>query len=181
LVYAGCGPLPLSETDRQVLGRPDEWVLVDKFVRDPAIRNWDAQTLAEFPDTGIAVLYSSHMLEHISHRQVPEVLAAWREKLASGGVVWLCVPDLLWMAEEIVRIANGSKPDGGHYSDIDGPYGMVLALYGSQHHDGEYHKSGFTKQSLEKLFKDAGYSRVEVKRDFDSAHDCGALFVQAIK
>lgn len=178
-LYVGCGPLPLSPFDQQVLGVVSEWVLVDKYVASKGVQPWDAESLDEVANGSVAVLYTSHMLEHISHRAVDGVLRQWKQKLCVGGVLWICVPDLLWMAEEIVRLETTGQGIGAHYTAIAGPYGIELGVYGSQHNLGEYHKSGYTEGVLRQRLVEAGYGNVRILRQYDSAHELGALFAVA--
>ena len=179
-LYVGCGPLPLSPFDQQVLGE-GEWVLVDKFVSGAGVQPWDAQTLSEVGDGSVAVIYTSHMLEHVSHLRVVDVLRTWWNKLAVGGAVWICVPDLLWMAEEVVRLETTGHGAGGHYTAVSGPYGIEQGFYGSQHNEGEYHKSGFTETTLRAKLEETGFCDIRISRTYDAAHELGALFAVAYK
>lgn len=179
-VYLGCGPLPFSKQDKEFLGQLENWVLVDKYIDDPRIQPWDAEVLSEIDDGLVKTFYTSHMLEHISHMRIPEVLTMWHRKLQPGGELVINVPDLLWISEEIVRYAAGEKLVGQHFTEFDGPYGMVAMVYGSQHHEGEYHKSGFIDLSLRRLLEAAGFVDITIERTTDS-HDMGVLISRAVK
>lgn len=178
-LYLGCGPGPLHEQHRQVMENPDEWTFVDLFVKEPNIKNWDCATLEEVDDNSVENIYSSHLLEHFPHVQIRDILSTWNRKLQSGGNITLNVPDLVWAAKQLIRMDNG-QPLDGYYYQFEGEHGLLSIFYGSESHDGEYHKAGFTKEYFEKVLKETGYSDIVVEKKFD-AHDMGVLIATARK
>lgn len=178
-LYLGCGPSPLHEQHRKIMENPDEWTFVDFYVKEPHIKNWDAAKLDEVKDGSVETIYSSHLCEHFPHIDLQKILLQWYSKLKKGGTLILNVPDLAWAATQILKYNNG-QPLDGYFYDFSGEHGLLSVVYGSESHEGEFHKSGFVKAYLETLLKDVGFSDVLVKNSFD-AHDMGVLLATAIK
>ena len=174
----GVGPLPIHRQHLEILGDVSEWTLVDLYVKDPQIKNWDATKLDEVEDNSIEYIYASHLLEHIPHIQVKDVLKLWYSKLKEGGQLYINVPDLEWAADQLLLLRDNNL--NGYYHRFDTEHGLLSIFYGSQSHDGEYHKSGFTNKYLRELLKEIGFSEVRVKPDFD-AHSMGVLIATGVK
>jgi len=123
----------------------DGWTNVDQYV--PADVMGDFRTL-DFHD--LDEVYMSHALEHVSWRDVPALLARIRGWMRPGARFKVEVPDM----QAIMRHT---------------PVEWLIYVYGGQAHQGEYHQSGYTAESLGRLLTDAGFANVAV-RTFDSTH-----------
>lgn len=178
-LYLGCGPSPVHEQHLKVLGNPDEWTFVDLYVKEPHIKNWDAMRLHEVPDGYVTDIYASHLLEHFEHSLVSEVLKLWRIKLAMDGRLTINVPNLLWATRRLNQLENEHSVEG-YYNTYTGEHGVMSIFYGSQSHEGEYHKTGFTPKHLANLLHQATFRSVKVYETED-AHDMGVLIAEAIK
>lgn len=178
-LYIGCATPPFHKQHYDLFPDLDQWIWVDKYVQDPRIKNWDAGDVSQFPDD-VEEIYASHLLEHIEHTRVPDLLKAWHGVLEDNGTLTINVPDMRWVAEQILKYESGQMIDSQHYYEWEGEHGMEQIIYGSEVHDGEYHKSGYTQSSLTELLQGAGFSSVEVTRGYD-AHDMGILFAKAKK
>lgn len=88
----------------------------------------------------------SHLLEHFGWRETVPILSRVRDWMAPGGLLTVEVPD---MAAIMAEAAN--NPDWIRY------------VYGSQEHDGEYHRTGFTRLSLWKALAQSGWRVVKVQ------------------
>jgi predicted SAM-dependent methyltransferase len=172
-LYIGCAEPPFHEQHLEVLGNPNEWVWIDKYVKHEKIKNWDGMELTEVWDDTVEKIYSSHTLEHFEHTKVLQVLTMWREKLIDGGELILNVPNLLWATRRLNQIENGHNVDG-YYTDYEGEHGVLSVFYGSQSHEGEYHKSGYTPTLLRSLLNRAGYKDVKITEQ-DDAHEMGVI------
>lgn len=175
----GCGPLPLHPQHLKVMTNPSEWTLVDKFVNHPDVKKWDAEILMEVANESCDHIYASHLLEHIAHVEVPYVLDRWHKKLAKGGQLTINVPDLAWAAKQVLRF-EAKQMLSGLYTDFEGEHGLQSVVYGTQSHEGEYHKSGYTKTSLEEMLDGCGFKEIKVEEWYD-AHDMGVLFATCKK
>jgi predicted SAM-dependent methyltransferase len=91
-----------------------------------------------------------HVLEHISHRNTLATLERVRSWMKPGARLVVEVPDMgMLMAAPRER--------------------WLTDIYGVQTHDGEYHRAGFTFQTLRKAMRAAGFHDVAV-RSFLSDH-----------
>jgi hypothetical protein len=161
------------------MGRPEEWTFVDLYVYEPHIKNWDAKTLDEVPDGSVSQIYSSHLLEHFSHREIEDILHVWKDKLEDGGKIILNVPDLAWAAHQVITYENG-QPLDGYFHEFGGEHGLLSVVYGSHSHEGEHHEGGFVKTYLEELLSKVGFKDVSVEKIYE-AHQMGCLIARAQK
>lgn len=161
------------------MGDVSTWTLVDKFVSDPSIKNWDATTLEEVSDNSCEQIYASHLLEHIPHVDVPGILNIWYRKIKSGGKLTINVPDLSWAAMTLIEYDLG-KELNGYYDRFEGEHGLQSIFYGSQSHKGEFHKSGYIRESVLDLLEKAGFSKISIEQVVD-AHDMGVIIATGEK
>lgn len=120
----GCGSHPI-----------DGW---DNLDRKDGREAWPLEGVA---DASMDEIRASHVLEHFSHRVVPDVLREWVRVLRPGGRMRLAVPDFGRIAE---WYAGGEKRDvqgyvmGGHV-DGDDAHGTIFdreALVEAMRHAG---------------------------------------------
>lgn len=108
----------------------------------------DKLTLDDFKDGSVSEIYLCHVLEHVSHLNITSVLSHYYEKLCSGGLLRLSVPDF----REIVRIYEGG---GGDISLIE------TALMGGQDYDYNFHKSLYDETYLTDKLLLAGFHDIK--------------------
>jgi len=186
-LYLGAADGPLHPQHISVMGNPDEWTFIDKYIDNGRNKLWDAETLDEVEDGTVEMIYASHLAEHFSHRKIQKVFKNWYYKLQKGGQLILNVPDMEWacyyflllLQEE--REGKDTSSHGYYHHSIDHKdhqHDFLQIFFGSHENDGEYHKCGFTKESLQWLLKD--FSKVEIVQAVE-AHDMGCLLVRATK
>lgn len=100
-----------------------------------------------FADNYFDIVFSSHTLEHFCPSEVGEVLDEWIRIMKKGGELRLILPNLEWAAQQIVN------------KEIDNNVWNVL--YGAQTYEENFHKSGFTKETLELLLAQRGFKEFE--------------------
>lgn len=179
-INLGCGPLPLHQQHLDIMGDIDDWILVDKYVKDSKIKNWDAEKLTEVPDDSVDIFYLSHLLEHLPHKNIGKDLTLWFKKMKTGGKIVINVPDLCWVASEILKYESGQKLESAYFTDFAGDHGLLSVLYGSQAHAGEFHNSGFTEKYIKKVLGDVGFWNIKTKTGMD-AHSMGVVVAIAEK
>lgn len=91
-------------------------------------------------------VYSSHLIEHFSHREVNRVLAEWTRVLKEGGILEIRCPDL--RARAFLFFLNPSWQN-------------VRNIYGAQDHAGNYHRCGFSYGLLKGLLESVGITNVK--------------------
>jgi len=117
----------------------------DKY--DPnADRRWDATHLDEVADATVDVIEHHHLIEHLSVADLDKALAEWARVLKSGGLLIVSAPDL----EAVLRrwLAMDEHERWG--------YGIKM-IYGSQEHEGMFHKNGFTPVRLAEVLTPFGF------------------------
>lgn len=137
-----------------------------------------AYALSMLQDSSVALLYSSHTLEHLSHALPPpqpqcissttppplgqpgtercgselhETLREWRRVLATGGRLLVSVPDMEALTGYFVHPDTTSAEKAV----------LVAVLFGGQHDVHDFHKSGLFYALLEVLLSNAGFCQIE--------------------
>lgn len=105
---------------------------VDRYVEsaDVVADMWDLP----FADESVDEIYSAHALEHVATAQVMPTLLEWKRVLKPSGVITLLVPDMRWICENFLK-----NPSTGW---------DMATVFGSQTHEGEFHKTGFTREIM---------------------------------
>lgn len=101
-------------------------------------------TRVELPNGCATHIYSSHALEHVRKAEVIPALIEWLRLLEPGGKLILRVPDLEWCVKNWIQTGcrNGWEMD---------------TIFGSQEHEGNVHKTGFTRLILHFYLTRAGF------------------------
>lgn len=89
----------------------------------------------------------THVLEHFSRAEVPELLKLIHSLLAPGGTFYVEVPNFAWHAE---LVAQGHAEDAEYY------------CFGGQLDQWDFHKTGFTPTILEKRLSEAGFQNIDI-------------------
>lgn len=154
------------------------WLLIDKFIEGPRIVNWDIETLEKLPDGYLVEIFTSHALEHISHRKVLDVLKLWHRKLdKEHGKITIIVPDLMYAFRQLKAMENDQVPDGLYTQQI-GLHSPLSIIYGTHSQDGEYHLGGFTEGILRRVLEDAGFQNIEINTQYED-HQMDSLIARA--
>lgn len=124
--------------------RAADWVGVDTHeAADLTAPMWDVP----LPNGCAAELYSSHALEHVRKAQIIACLQEWRRLARPDAVLTLRVPDLEWCVKN--WLATGM----GNGWELD-------TIFGSQEHEGNCHRTGFTRAMLRFYLGQAGWAVV---------------------
>lgn len=127
----GAGPLAAHGPDFQT---------VDAFAEaDIKALMWDLP----LPDGSVEEIWTSHALEHVPLERVGPTLREWVRVLAPGGRATITVPNLDHAARYWLR----------HQGQ---PWALAI-LFGNQNHEGEFHKTGWSPQTLRVALTDAGF------------------------
>lgn len=116
---------------------------IDPFIDHPNVIKTSMDALP-FEDNSVDEIYSSHALEHIGKYHVPPTLREWYRVLKPTGHIELHVPDLKWCV--LNWLMKGEPTDW----NLD-------TIFGNQEHAGEYHRTGFTVESLRNYVAQAGF------------------------
>jgi predicted SAM-dependent methyltransferase len=100
--------------------------------------------LIMIPENTADLIYMSHVLEHVSHREIVATLREMHRILKSSGILRISVPDF----DKIIHIYITNNKD---VNAIEGP------LMGGQNHPFNYHYSVFNGARLEKKMLESGF------------------------
>lgn len=163
VLHVGCGPKHAELLP--VYLRTDEWQEVRLDI-DPDVQPDVIGTIVDMVavESGSCdALWSSHNLEHVFDHEVPLALGEFLRVLRPGGTAYVQVPDLEAPAREILK----GRLDGTLYESPAGPIRPLDMLYGygpaistGKHYMA--HKCGFTRQTLAKRMRKAGFETVNV-------------------
>ncbi len=126
----------------------------------------DCIDLGGFATGSVDEIYASHVLEHLGFRdELPRALVEWHRVLAPGGRLRVSVPDLMTLCRLFVD-PNVSQRVRDY---------VVRVLYGSQEDPHDFHKMGFTLESLSAHLTAAGFHKVMRVQQFDLVDDTSRL------
>lgn len=132
-LHLGCGKRKL-----------DDWVNIDLDEGSDIVH--DVRQL-DFIDTeSVSEIYISHCLEHISRKEIFDVICEYNRVLKNDGVLRVAVPDF----DSIVDIYKST-------SRLDIVTGL---LYGGQRDDNDYHKICFNFNIMYELLSCCGFTDI---------------------
>jgi SAM-dependent methyltransferase len=88
------------------------------------------------------IVFASHVLEHVERHRVLDTVTNLKGALKDGGELWIMVPSLEWVANELRK--DQASP------------ATIAAIYGMQSNEWQYHKCGFTLFMLRQIIEKAG-------------------------
>jgi predicted SAM-dependent methyltransferase len=132
-----------------------------KYCRNNNISFANATKKMPFKDSSVNVLYSSHMLEHLSRRDSKIFLKEASRILENGGILRIAIPDL----EHFINSYSDHNDADRFMRDIvvEAPsietwYDKVnLLISGYRHHQWMYNK-----ESIKKLVESFGFINVKI-------------------
>ena len=162
-LHVGCGAQ--SQHDTLPVFNDGNWDEIRLDI-DPAAK---PDLLASMTDiSGLAhgsvdAIYSSHNIEHLYPQEVPIALREFLRVLHHDGFIVITCPDL----QSICALVAENRLTDAAYISPAGPIAALDMLYGhraalSQGHLGMSHRTGFTRDTLERALKDAGFGGVAV-------------------
>lgn len=129
----------------------------------------DITNMTLVKEDSFEALFSSHNLEHLYAHRVEKALSEFYRVLKPGGWAVVRVPNILEVAEEIVK----GKLMEPVYVSPAGPISPIDILYGfrpsiEQGNEFMAHRTAFTPKSLGDAMAKVGFSKVVVRRDGSS-------------
>ena len=180
-VNVGCGLSPTPgwlNFDNSFSVRVARWPVVSSALRGMGLLPAKSAELVEMGRTGsvrfanaavripcatgsAAVVYSSHMIEHLDRSEARAFLTEVKRVLRPGGVVRIAAPDLSRLVSDYVATGDADGFVAGIHMGLDRPAGLrgwaKWAVVGPRHHlwmyDGE---------SLSRLMRETGFADVAV-------------------
>jgi len=138
LIHLGCGP-----------HNDPKYINVDGLAFPHIHYVGVVEKLPMFKNNFADLIYACHVLEHISHQEIMNVLREWRRVLKIGGVLRLSVPDF----DKIITIYEKENKNMER---------IISPLMGAQGDKYDFHKIIFNKEYLNNLLKQTGF--IEVRK-----------------
>jgi predicted SAM-dependent methyltransferase len=121
----------------------DGWTNVDIYCKDSNIVNDDVTKLSLFKDNSVDVIYTSHVLEHVSRHAYKDVLKLWYSKLKPKGVLRIAVPDFEKICNHYLKFKNIPK--------------LIGLTMGGQRNHYDFHGMIFDESLLRSSLEEAGF------------------------
>ena len=145
--------------------RRDGWTVIDANPAETTDIVSDCADLSMIGDGAAAEIYASHVLEHLGFADVPRALAEWFRVLQPGGQVRISVPDLARLGPTLAH--PKLTPEVREW--------IISVIYGGQSDPHDFHKIGFTFETLTQYLRGAGFDRIVRVAEFDLFDDASKL------
>lgn len=161
--------------------RKNGWVTLDLV--GGADLYWDLMKPLPFPDNSIAMIYSSHVLEHFAYPDLLKLLKDCLRSLKPGGEFSACVPNAALFIKGYLDPAHFDKDLIGYKPAFISEMKMDLLNY-IAYMDG-HHKYMFDEENLVGILERAGFASVRLRK-FDPTldlpqRDSQSIYVSALK
>ncbi len=157
-----------------------------------------------YPDGSVTYVYSSHLLEHLTHKTARKLLEECYRVLTPGGAIRIVVPDLLVSIKKYMESyekwdENSQTPSpAGHFLESlsmlpkdTGKDPLLVRAYNALYNKNT-HKWAYDRQSLSYLLKSIGFKNISQKEFMESSFNEiaaldipsrfeGAICLEAIK
>lgn len=145
------------------------WITLDRF--DGCDINWDLVLGIPFPDSSVSIIYSSHLLEHFTFKEIQKLLLECFRVLHPGGIFSIAVPNARLFIDAYLR--NDEKfwynLPLHYFPAYDNTNSLIDLINYIAYMDG-HHKYMFDEDNLINILKSIGFINVRL-RDFDSSID----------
>lgn len=116
----------------------------------------DVFKLEQFENNSVDLIYICHCLEHATFEEVREALEQYNFLLKVGGILRIAVPNIKAAAEHLL-----------YHNDLTL---LHSAYWGSQRHDYDFHKSGWTFETLKRDLEVAGFEDIQLYDTWETEH-----------
>lgn len=114
----------------------------------------DVSCLSSIRGGSISKIVANHILEHFPSSATLDILNCWRNKLVSGGVILIEVPNILDIIDRWA--GSDSREDSNCFIE------MIRDIFGSQDYEYNTHYTGFSVKYLFELLVNVGFKDVVV-------------------
>jgi predicted SAM-dependent methyltransferase len=120
---------------------------------EKAEKRIDCTKLDEYPDDSVDLIETHHFIEHLSFADTDNALKEWARVTRPGGYLIVTCPDMTSIAVTLLKLTI--RQWGGLYSEKK-QYPLKM-VYGTQEHEGMFHKSGYNRFTLSRLLARHGF------------------------
>jgi ubiquinone/menaquinone biosynthesis C-methylase UbiE len=119
----------------------------------------EKELLKPFPSNSVEEIIAKDCIEHVSWRRVEDLLRDIHRVLKCDGMVYIQVPDLEAIAKKVII-----NPDFC-FGYLCVWKAISYFVYGGQDYEYNYHKAGFTIESLKRLLDSIGFVVEKIQND----------------
>jgi len=112
-------------------------------------------------DESVEEIFSSHVIEHFSWREVKDVLIEWLRVLKKGGKLEMITPDFFRLWQNLVDEIDLPKTDKWRGGVVDSEF-VAYVTGGGQDYPENTHTAHYTDKWYRKTLEDLG-CKVEIK------------------
>lgn len=170
-IHVGCGSNVL-----------DGYTNIDLFPSGvPDVQQSDLFALA-LTDDSVDEILAEHVVEHMSFKEEEAFFFEAFRVLKPGGLLEIEVPDMEWLCERFLSGTEGFPSFyrigvDGHYfgngSSASSRWGIITThFFGNQNGEGQFHKTGFSRDKVEAISEILGFDSVETKEMFNKGAQC---------
>jgi len=112
-----------------------------------------------FEENTVDEVYSRHVVEHFTLKELLKVFEEWNRVLKVGGEIYIICPNLLWHLQQILNGSHASfynKESGSN----DRFWGFG-SLFGWQQDQYDVHKFGYYFELLRDILEEFGFDQIE--------------------
>jgi len=104
-----------------------------------------------YPSNSVEIIESYHVIEHVSHAQVPKMLREWFRVLKHGGKLIIECPDFDRAAKEY----------------LEGNEQRIYNIFGLQRFPGDIHLFGYNPSRISTILSNAGFTGIRQAEPID--------------
>lgn len=146
--------------------RSDTWEILNVKPAPLVDHVCNANDLSRFANETFAVIYASHVLEHLDYKgELASALKEWRRVLEPGGQVFISVPDLDVLARFLVAKAGMTT---------DERFFVMRMLFGGHTDAHDYHVAGLNEEFLTRFLREAGFTNIRRVSEFGLFDDASS-------
>ncbi len=139
-----------------------------------------------YADDSVDEILARDILEHISHREVLDVLKEWYRVLKKGGKLIIQIPNLFTICKHIIEIGDKiTLTQTNTFSGKGVPFlnDYIRKIFGGQEYEGNFHKNGFTPDTIMELFEKVGFRDIKIfhVKDLKTPDYPTNMVIEAIK
>jgi len=112
-----------------------------------------------FENNTIEEVYSRHVVEHFTLKEILKVFKEWNRVLKRDGVIYIICPNLTWHLKQVLEGTHESFYEKS--SGKNARYWGFGSLFGWQQDEFDVHKFGYYFNLLKDILEDLGFDQVE--------------------
>jgi FkbM family methyltransferase len=153
--------------------RSDAWEILNVNPAPQVDHVCNANDLSRFAREEFAVIYASHVVEHLDYKgELTSALREWHRVLEPGGQVFISVPDLDVLARLLVAKAGMTTEDR---------FFVMRMLFGGHTHPHDYHMTGLNEEFLTQFLRDAGFVNIRRVGEFGLFDDASSQEFKGVR